>query len=337
MRLILASTHYTPNRGSGLDNSIHYLVQALIEKGIEVKTLSHNDPDSDPRINWTPMHKSKIPFSLMFEKDLIHFHLNFNRSSSLFTYILPLLGKENVLFTIQGPFRYDLPDFCLKDVFRYNYFTKVSKWMCKGLNAEYIPNCVNSDLFNPKYKSHKIRDEFGIPEEDFLVLFPGAAEERKGAHLMSQTMKKLDDQEISCIYALPIKGPLSSYLQDNKTDKSFFTGMRSDINILFASVDLVVIPYLSPYATLGTPLSILEAMASGTPVMVSNYEWMTEVVEDNENGFIFNDLAERILEIKDDAAFRKKVGKNGLKTINKEFTPEKVAEKYINIYEEMEY
>jgi glycosyltransferase involved in cell wall biosynthesis len=59
-------------------------------------------------------------------------------------------------------------------------------------------------------------------------------------------------------------------------------GFRRDANLYMASFDIFVLP--SRYE--GLPLSLLEAMAQGCPVVVSNVGGMREVVRDGTEGYV---------------------------------------------------
>ena len=61
-----------------------------------------------------------------------------------------------------------------------------------------------------------------------------------------------------------------------------FLGWRYDLENIYSSVDLVVITSLNE----GTPFSIIEAMASGVPVVATNVGGIPDLIKDGESGFL---------------------------------------------------
>ena len=123
-------------------------------------------------------------------------------------------------------------------------------------------------------------------------------------------------------------------------DRVIFTGTVpfDDIPKYFAACDVFVLPSISRLEAFG--LVVLEAMASSKPVIVSNIPGVMELVNDGEEGLHVEpmnaeDIAEKINLLLSDPDLRKKMGENGRKKVEKEFTWEKVARQMEEVYEEM--
>jgi glycogen(starch) synthase len=98
-------------------------------------------------------------------------------------------------------------------------------------------------------------------------------------------------------------------------DRIHFTGAVSpqDMPALYAAHDVLVFP-----STWGEPFGrvMAEAMAAGLPVLAAAVGGVTEIVENEKTGLVFEpgnaaDLAARILRVADDAAFRAKLAAAG--------------------------
>jgi glycosyltransferase involved in cell wall biosynthesis len=79
--------------------------------------------------------------------------------------------------------------------------------------------------------------------------------------------------------------------------------------------------------------SALEAMSIGCPMVVSNTAPLHEVIKDNENGlfaefFEPDDIAAKVSILLDNAALRKKIGKNARKTIIQNYSVKKILPLY---------
>ena len=69
-----------------------------------------------------------------------------------------------------------------------------------------------------------------------------------------------------------------------------FTSWRKDMDVVYAGLDIVTLTSLNE----GTPISIMEAMASGKPVVSTNAGGISEIIKQNETGFISNSLEELV-------------------------------------------
>jgi glycosyltransferase involved in cell wall biosynthesis len=103
---------------------------------------------------------------------------------------------------------------------------------------------------------------------------------------------------------------------------------------ILASSDVYVSTSLSDG---GLATSTAEAMASGIPVVVTDFGLNGEWVKENENGFLFNlrdskKLAERIDFLLENEACRNKFGKNGRKLIAEKLTYHVEMEKMEKLY-----
>ena len=87
----------------------------------------------------------------------------------------------------------------------------------------------------------------------------------------------------------------------------------------------------------GFGLVLIEAMASGTPVIASNVDAIPEIIDDNINGLLFKtknpaDLAKKILRLLKDKELEKKLIYNAQKKVRDKFLIDKMVEKLDNLY-----
>ena len=96
--------------------------------------------------------------------------------------------------------------------------------------------------------------------------------------------------------------------------------------------DIFVLPSLSE----GFPLTILEAMASGLPIVTTRVRGLPEIVKDAENGFLVEpknpgQLADKILLILGDDGLREKIARNNSQRA-KQYSWQTVAKNLEEIY-----
>jgi glycosyltransferase involved in cell wall biosynthesis len=102
---------------------------------------------------------------------------------------------------------------------------------------------------------------------------------------------------------------------------------REDILSVYAAHDIFVFPSLVE----GMPLTLLEAMATGMPVVTTNTSGMADVVEDEFNGLLVQaaeaeGLARAIERLCHSAELRKQLGLEGQRTARR-YTWEQITEK----------
>lgn len=98
--------------------------------------------------------------------------------------------------------------------------------------------------------------------------------------------------------------------------------------------------FVLPSYNEGLPMSMLEAMSFGLPVVVSDAGGIPAVIHDGENGLLvhagdINKLSVVLTEVLEDVELRYKLGKSAFDTINKFFSIDKQLRKLLNMYKSL--
>ncbi|MBO8140920.1 MAG: glycosyltransferase family 4 protein [Firmicutes bacterium] len=117
-------------------------------------------------------------------------------------------------------------------------------------------------------------------------------------------------------------------------ERVMFLGTRKDVPEHLAQADIFVLA--SKWE--GLPLSILEAMRAGLPVIASDVGGVREAVRDGETGFLIprsdvNILKARLLTLLRNPDLRLQMGQAGREVYEKNFTLDIMIDKTLNIYE----
>lgn len=133
-----------------------------------------------------------------------------------------------------------------------------------------------------------IRQEFGVEDDDLLVLFVSMNFELKGLDLLLAAMSQIQnaDHRKRIKVLVAGKGNIRKYQAITQNlgieSNTFFAGVRHDMERVYQSGDLFVL--LSGFDTFG--MVVTEAMASGLPVIVSDQVGAKDLVRNGENGFV---------------------------------------------------
>jgi glycosyltransferase involved in cell wall biosynthesis len=119
-------------------------------------------------------------------------------------------------------------------------------------------------------------------------------------------------------------------------DRVRLLGQRSDIPSLFASSDAFVLPSTRE----GLPLSVLEAMAAGVPVIATAIPGTDEVVSDEQSGLLFppgdaGALARCLRRLLTDRELAARLGATARARVHAEFSAEGMAGRVEQVYQEL--
>ena len=221
-------------------------------------------------------------------------------------YILSGLGGD--VTSLNGGFVKKLKAKALK---RADYVTVVSEDLKKNLEETYgvsdvkiIPMGCDIKKFSPANANPNC---FGKSRK--TVLFVGRLAEKKGAKYLIKAMKHVE-AGLVIVGDGPEKEKLMK-LAAPLGDKVSFVGPKNKDQLaeMYASCDVFCIPSVvaKDGDKDGLPVALIEAMASGAPVVGTRIGGIGEIIEDGENGFLVPDrdarsLAEKLnVILKDDA------------------------------------
>lgn len=201
-----------------------------------------------------------------------------------------------------------------------------------------IHNCVTVDNMDDVIKT--------VPKEEpneTKVLFVGRLEHRKGIDLLLEAASRLHSKhpDIKLILIGSDRMNIRKYLEKCKFPLSFMKKVvikgqipRSDVKNWMKRCDFAVLP--SRYEPFG--LVFLEAMSCGIPVVVSDAGGWRETVEDGLTGFIVKSNDTKALQhamdkmIEIGAEKRREMGQFAKDIIQKQYSPQLIAQKMVDVY-----
>ncbi len=173
---------------------------------------------------------------------------------------------------------------------------------------------VDGRLFHPRHRDDRLRQSLGLKPDDVLLLYVGRLALEKNLPTLIQAYARLQQRlgELGrdrVRLALVGDGPLLSTLQAAQHPGVILAGEKhgEDLSRWYASADLFAFPSCSE--TFGNV--VLEAQASGLPVVAFDAQAMSERITPGADGFLVplhSDLAEPLLHLCQDPALRQKLG-----------------------------
>lgn len=176
------------------------------------------------------------------------------------------------------------------------------------------------------------RRELGIPEDATLLLSVGELNHNKNHEMVIRAIAGMN-----VYYIIAGEGELQQHLKSlidtwNLCDRVKLLGFRNDVKELYKAADIFVFPSFRE----GLSVSVMEAMASGLPCVVSNIRGNTDLLGNGEGGFLCDphdasDFAEKINILVADDQLREEMGRSNRIAIQK-FSTETVIREMQKIY-----
>jgi glycosyltransferase involved in cell wall biosynthesis len=202
------------------------------------------------------------------------------------------------------------------------------------------PNGVDLSKFNPDIDGSLLRGRLGLENEPLVVTAIRLVKRKGPEHLVvafSKVLKNVPDAKLAIAGKGPEMDNLRVQIKKLGIEKSaFMLGALSHAKVaeLMAAANVFVLPSVME----SFPLTAVEAMAVGVPIVCPRVGGVPEIITEGFNGLMFppadnNALADAIVHILKDQPLAKRLRENGLKTVREKFSWEAAAKRTLGIYE----
>ncbi|MEK5107649.1 glycosyltransferase family 4 protein [Cytobacillus sp. FSL K6-0129] len=210
----------------------------------------------------------------------------------------------------------------------------------KGFNANkviYVPGIgIDTNKFNNiGFDRDRKRQELGISKDTVVLLSIGEMIKRKNHETALRALAKMNSQDY--VYLICGRGELLGYLKviaenlgiENKVK---FLGFRDDINEICLASDIFVFPSFQE----GLPVSVMEAMSAGLPIICSSIRGNNDLIENGVGGYTINPedvdgFASSIEQIISNRDLRIKMGRRNIEMV-RNYDKKVVKEKMLELY-----
>lgn len=144
---------------------------------------------------------------------------------------------------------------------------------------------VDIQRFSPKHRSEKLRQQWGANDDSTVLLYVGRLSPEKEIDLIIETFHTLRQQQKKVQLVIVGDGPdLSRLCNILGADQVCFTGSLTGDALASAYASADVFVFASQVETFGNV--VLEAMASGLPVLAYNYACAQQYVVHGRSGYL---------------------------------------------------
>lgn len=186
-----------------------------------------------------------------------------------------------------------------------------------------------------------VRREIGIDGDAFLIIQVARLDYLKdhatAIHTLDAVLRQQPKARLVLVGEGPERQALEALVRERHLDSHvLFLGLRSDVPRLLAGADAFLLTSISE----GIPLTLIEAMAAGVPVVATQVGGVAEVLEDGQSGLLApakdaSALADRLLRIAADARLRHELSVNGRERARLRFSEQQMHQQYARLYREM--
>jgi len=203
-----------------------------------------------------------------------------------------------------------------------------------------VPNAIDLRRFSPGEASRdEARARLGLPVASRIVAGVGRLNPQKNFALFLDIAAQLAPRFPDLHFLLAGDGPEEQMLREKASalgiaNRVTFSGYVADTRLVYLAADVLLMP--SRYE--GLPMTLLEAMAMGLPVVASKLDGIAEVIGDGSEGFLVpsDDAAlfvERTAALLADAELSSRISKNARAKIEASFSVERMTSSVEDIYD----
>lgn len=287
----------TMNRG-GLETMLMNYYRHIDRNVVQFDFLEHRDNESDydqeilalggrifrlPKLN---------PFSILYHKKLsaffrhhqeykiVHVHQDCLSSIALkaaYQNHVPIRiahshsasQDQNIKIVVKKALMKSIPRYATQ---LFACSKEAGDWMFSGSDYQIVKNAIDTKLFLfNKKKRALIRNNLGIPDSKLVIGHVGRFNYPKNHDFLIDIFYEIQKLNKNSILLLVGIGDLETSIKEKVVrlrlaDKVMFMGKRSNVNELMQAMDVFVFP--SNYE--GLPVTLVEAQASGLPVIKSS-------------------------------------------------------------------
>ena len=327
----------------GMERHVQMLVEGLMQQGFTVSALCPFESrfTSTLRASGCQVHISMLEEAMEWRSlvaateiirrqgvDAIHTHL-FNA-----TYLGSVSGSlmgVPVVVTSHG-MHISPEDLALVRLTGSHLITVCTAAYMMGLSLGFseeqislIPNGVDTQRFRPDVDCRPFRERLGLSDDVRLIGMVARLAREKGPDLFVRAASLVAARRPDVSFVLVGDGPMRREVMAEVEalglrERFHVLGCHADASPIYPALQVVCLPSRIE----GQPLTLLEAMAAGRPVVATSVGGIPELVQMEETGFLVAQgdvkaMSERILWLLDNPSRAAEMGQAGRQRVQEQF------------------
>jgi len=174
-------------------------------------------------------------------------------------------------------------------LFKKKWFTPIGISSNVALTVDKVFKCGIPHYINNGAPIDDFRNEISLANREIDFIHVGRFEEQKNHRFLlesfAEVVKAKPDVKLICVGTGSLFSETKDYAKTLGIDENVtFAGLRNDMKDLLAKSKVFLLPSLYE----GNPISILEAMAAGLPIIATQVGGVPDIVSEKRNGFLFD-------------------------------------------------
>ncbi len=191
---------------------------------------------------------------------------------------------------------------------------------------------------NDDAQRRESRRQMGLHEDAFVVGWVGRMTAVKRTERVVDALQKLVERGVDAYAVLVGDGPDRDRLERHAHElgvikRCLFLGYQEDVAPFYDAIDVLLLPSINE----GTPVSVIESLAAGRPVVATRVGGIPDVVRDGVDGFLVDSddpdaLAAPLAELAADPQRRARMGEAGRSRVVERYAVERLVDDVDTLY-----
>jgi len=210
----------------------------------------------------------------------------------------------------------------------------VGRYPWSRIKEVVIPNGIPIPELSTVLDRERVRAILGLDVDDVVVGIAARLCEQKAHHVLIESIARLASDHPRLRLVVVGEGPREAELRAlverrNISERVLFTGVRRDVPSLLPGFDISCLSSLHE----GTPVFVIESMAAGLPVVVTDCGALRDMITDSREGFLVPvgdvaSLADRIGRLASSPELRAQQGTLGRKRAERDYRIELTTKRF---------